>query len=231
MARFLWAVVGVAIMCGAGAYAQPPQGNAASKLERIGGVVEGAGPGVLQVLNAHGTRWMVMPAPTGRISVRGDTTRDMLQKGQSVACEVTLDEAGKPTGPVKAVVFTGGGPAGVAMPGAGEGEGAAAPAAKPAPRGKRPAGTYVVSGPIKLVKGDVITVLAGKQRFEIEVAPDATFTVDTPNVGLAAKGDRVEMEGLYLQAGQLQATFLEVKLANPVVPPPPKGKPRPKAAL
>lgn len=225
MGRFFGLVLTAAAACHV-ASGQVPQ---VKKLEKTDGVVEATGPGMLLFLDSHGTRWTVAPAPNARVSVLGQTTRDMLQKGQSVSCEVTFDDAGKPAESVKEVVFTGGGAAGVTAA-AVNAEGGA-PIARPAPRGKRPAGPYVVAGPITRVVDDVITVMAGKERIEMTVAADATFTVNTPNVALASKGDPLQVEGVYMQPGQLQATFLEVKLANPVVPPPPKGKPRVKAAV
>lgn len=223
MGRFFGAVLTAAVACQV-ASGQLPE---VKKLEKTDGVVEAAGPGVLMFLDSHGSRWTVAPAPNARVSVVGQTTRDMLQKGQAVSCEVTFDDAGKASEPVKEVVFTGGGAGGVTLPG----ENAEAPAAnsKKRPRGKRGAGRYVVSGPITRVVDDVITVMAGKERIEFAVAADATFAVNTPNVALASKGDPVSVEGVYVQAGQLQATWLEIKLANPVVAPPPRGKPRPKA--
>lgn len=223
MGRFFWVVMAGLAMCGA-AEGQPPQLKSFKDEKAF---VAAVGPGVLYVSVEGQGRWTVVPAPNGRIFAIGQTTREMLQKGQSILCEVTLDDAGKASAPVTKVVCTSGGGAGVTMPVA---EGADVPmSGQPAPRGKRPAGTYVVAGPILKIAGDIVTVMAGKERVEIQVAEDATFLVNTPNIGLAALGDQVEMEGLSAQNGQLQATYLKVKLSNPVVPPQ-KGKPRSKVA-
>ena len=92
--------------------------------------------------------------------------------------------------------------------------------------GKRPAGSYLVAGTIKQVEGDVITVIAGREKFDITVPPEAELVVRSTNVGLASPGDRVEVEGKYYQKGQLLVSALKITLSNPVAPPPPKNKAR-----
>lgn len=216
----------VAMACCQAAVGQLPPGM--TKLERIPGTVEATVPGMLEVLDAHGTRWKLVPAPNSYVSVRGQTTRDMVQRGQFVSCEVRFDDDGKPAEPVKNVVFTAGGPGGVMISEPSPQEGGP-PVLKPAPRGKRSAGVYTVAGPIKSIKDDMIAVLAGRERIELELAADATFGLQTTNIGLASRGDRVVIEGVYMQQGQLRTTWLEVILANPLVPPA-AGRPRAKAA-
>ena len=197
--------------------------------ERMGAVVDiGPAPGMLQVrLPKEGaTIWAVMAAPDARVEVTGVASREMLQAGQFVSVGVTIDETGKVTEPVTRVVFPGGGVPGVTTPGLGVGE----PGAKRLP-GKRPAGDYLVSGPIRLVKEDVITVQAGRDKFEISIPDTAELVVNTRDIGLVGRGDTVDVEGKFLQRGQLVATTLSVTLANPVSPPPKKGaRPTKKAA-
>ena len=69
------------------------------------------------------------------------------------------------------------------------------------------------------MKDDVITVQAGKDRFEITVPPATELLVKTTNFMMASQGDKVEVEGQYLQKGELQATALTITLAKPVSPP------------
>jgi len=43
--------------------------------------------------------------------------------------------------------------------------------------------------------------------------------VKTTNYALATPGDQVEVEGLFITKGALQATTLSITLTNPVTPP------------
>jgi hypothetical protein len=187
--------------------------------EKEGDVAE-VGPGVLQLrLPKGGTLWQAIPAPNAVIEVTGQASREMLQPKQFVSCAVVLDELGKVTAPATQVIFPGGGTPGVIAGGLGIAE----PGAKKV-GGKRPAGSYLVAGTIKQIDGDVVTVLAGRERFEITVPEDCELLVKTGNVMLAAPGDDVEVDGKYQQKGQLYVTSLKIKLSNPVAPPPAKNK-------
>jgi hypothetical protein len=184
------------------------------------GTIEAIGPGMLRLKLKGGNSWLVLPAPNAKIAVEGTAAREMLQPGQFVSCAVSLDEFGKAAEPVMQVIFPGGGAPGVVAGGLGIAEAGAKRVA-----GKRPAGTYLVSGTIKQVEDEAVTVQVGRERFELQVPADAALVVKTTNVALAAAGDEVEVEGLYRQPGELQATLLSIRLAKPVAPPP--AKPRP----
>jgi hypothetical protein len=123
--------------------------------------------------------------------------------------------------PATQLVFTDGGAPGVMAGGLGLGD----PGAKRV-SGKRPAGGYLVAGTIKQVEGDVVTIIAGREKFDVTVPAETELMVRSGNVGLAAPEDDVEVEGRYYQKGQLMVTSLKITLANPVVPPPPKNKAR-----
>ena len=221
-------VVAVAFACLIGiadgplALAQPPgQLKSLEKEEQLGQVVE-VGPGMLQLrLPTGGNLWQAMPAPNAKIEVTGKASREMLQPKQFVNCVVSLDEFGKVTEPALQLAFTDGGTPGVMAGGLGIAEAGAKRVA-----GKRPAGSYLVAGTIKQVEGDVITVIAGREKFDITVPPEAELVVRSTNVGLASPGDHVEVEGKYYQKGQLLVSALKITLSNPVVPPPPKNKAR-----
>ena len=201
-----------AFAAGVEALAQPqPQKLAA---EDGIGTVDAIGQGMLRLRLKGGEFWTVVPAPNAQIEVVGTASREMLQPGQFVACSLQIDEFGKAAEPVTQITFPGGGMPGVVAGGLR----IADPGAKRV-GGKRPAGTYLVAGPIKLVKDDVITVQAGKDRFEITVPPATELLVKTTNFMMASQGDKVEVEGQYLQKGELQATALTITLAKPVSPP------------
>jgi hypothetical protein len=169
------------------------------------------------------TIWMVAPAPNVRVDVTGAASREMLQQGQFVSASVSIDENGEASEPVTRLVFPGGGVPGVTTPGIGDQGGKRLP-------GRRPAGMYLVSGPIKQVKDDVITIQAGREKFDVTVPETAELVVSTTDMSLVGRGDAVEVEGRYLRRGELQATSLTVRLANPVSPPPKKGARRPEKA-
>ncbi len=220
LAAFVWIVVGAGA-----ALAQPAGPQRLDRADRVGTVMALA-PGRLQVrLKNTGDLWVVAAAPGATVEVTGTAAREMLMPKQFVECSVELDEFGKVTQPVAKVIFPGGGTPGVT----GNASGPTDPKAKRAP-GKRPAGTYLVSGFIKSVEGDEITVQIGRDRFEIPVAADAELEVATANIAVAAVGDEVELDGEYLQKGQLIASSIKVTLTNPLMPPPAKGKGRRPAA-
>lgn len=214
--------LGLGIAAGPWALGQPPGPlKPLEKENQVGQVVE-VGPGMLQLrLPTGGNLWQAMPAPNATIEVTGKASREMLQPKQFVNCAVTLDEFGKVTEPAMQLAFTDGGPPGVMAGGVGITD----PSSKRVV-GKRPAGSYLVAGTIKQVEGDMVTVMAGRERFEITVPPEADLVVRSTNVALARPGDHVEVEGQYYRQGQLLVSSLKISLANPLAPPPPKNKAR-----
>jgi len=217
--------IGFVVGGGPAVHAQPPaaagQLKSLEKEERIGQLIE-VGPGMLQLrLPKGGTAWQAMPAPNATIEVTGKASREMLQSKQFVNVTVTLDEFGKVTEPALQVAFTDGGAPGVMAGGLGIAEAGAKRVA-----GKRPAGSYLLAGTIKQVEGDVVTIMAGREKFDVTVPAEAELVVRSGNAALASPGDEVEVEGRYYQKGHLLVTSLKIRLANPVVPPPPKNKAR-----
>ena len=203
------------------ALAQPAGPQRLEKADRVGTLMAIA-PGRLQVrLKNTGELWVVAAAPGATVEVIGTAAREMLMPKQFVECSVDLDDFGKVTQPIAKVIFPGGGTPGVV----GNASGIADPKAKRSP-GKRPAGTYLVSGFIKSVDGDEITVQVGRDRFEIPLAADAELEVATSSLAVAGVGDEVELEGEYFQKFQLIASSIKVTLTNPLMPPPAKGKGR-----
>jgi len=206
---------------GGPAGAQQGEAQRLDRGDRVGTVLQLA-PGRIQVrLKNSGETWVVAAAPDATVEVAGTAAREMLQPKQFVQCSVELDEFGKVTQPVAKVTFPGAGTPGVVAGGLG----IADPKAKRAP-GKRPAGTYLVSGAIKSAEEDQITILIGRDRFEIPVAADAELEVITANIALASPGDDIELEGEYYQKGQLLASSIKITLVNPLMPPQPKNKVR-----
>jgi hypothetical protein len=203
-------------------HAQPPGPlKSLEKDDQHGQVIE-VGPGMLRLRLPHGgNEWQAMPAPNAKIEVTGKASREMLQAKQFVNIAITLDEFGKVTEPALQVAFTDGGTPGVMAGGLG-----IADAGAKRFSGKRPAGTYLLAGTIKDVEGDVVTIIAGREKFDVTVPAEAELVVRSANVSLAAPGDHVEAEGQYYQRGKLLVTSLKITLTNPVMPPPPKNKAR-----
>lgn len=185
------------------------------------GKVLGPAPGGMQVqLLNSGEKLIVAPARDATVEVGGTASREMLAPKQFVQVSLDLDDFGKVSQPVDKVTFPGGGTPGVSVAGLGGAE----PKGK-RPTGKRPAGNYLVSGFIKTADEDGFVVQVGRERFEIPLAADAELEVRTANLALAGVGDEVELEGQYVQQGQLLASKIKVTLANPLAPPQ-KGKRR-----
>lgn len=186
------------------------------------GKVMGVAPGRLQVrLTNSGDTWLVQPGPKAVIEVTGTASRQLLAPKQFVQCAVELDATGKVTAPVETITFTGGGTPAVAAAGLD-----VADTQSKRPTAKRPAGSYLVSGVIKTASDETIVVKIGRERFDIPVGAETKLEVRTPNLAVAAVGDDVEVEGDYVQKGQLLASSIKVSLANPLEPPQ-KGKRRP----
>jgi hypothetical protein len=203
-------------------HAQPPGPLKSLEKEDQNGQVIEVGPGMLKLrLPSGGNEWQAMPAPNAKIEVTGKASRDMLQPKQFVNIAITLDEFGKVTEPALQVAFTDGGAPGVMAGGLG-----IADAGAKRFSGKRPAGAYLLAGTIKEVEGDVVTIIAGREKFDVTVPAEAELVVRSANVSLAAPGDHVEAEGQYYQRGKLLVTSLKITLANPVMPPPSKNKAR-----
>jgi hypothetical protein len=202
--------------------AQPPGPLKSLEKEDQNGQVIEVGPGMLKLrLPSGGNEWHAMPAPNAKIEVTGKASREMLQPKQFVNIAITLDEFGKVTEPALQVAFTDGGAPGVMAGGLG-----IADAGAKRFSGKRPAGAYLLAGTIKEVEGDVVTIIAGREKFDVTVPAEAELVVRSANVSLAAPGDHVEAEGQYYQRGKLLVTSLKITLANPVMPPPSKNKAR-----
>ena len=214
--------VGLGLMPKTILHAQPPGPLKSLEKENQNGQVIEVGPGMLRLRLPHGgNEWQAMPAPNAKIEVTGKASREMLQPKQFVNIAITLDEFGKVTEPALQVAFTDGGAPGVMAGGLG-----IADAGAKRFSGKRPAGSYLLAGTIKDVEGDVVTIIAGREKFDVTVPAEAELVVRSANVSLAAPGDQVEAEGQYYQLGKLLVTSLKITLANPVVPPPPKNKAR-----
>jgi hypothetical protein len=213
-----WAVLAAVLAAGLAwpctASAQPRQQPKKLGGEDGKGTVDAVAPGMIRLRLKGGEFWTVVPAPDATVTVVGTAAREMLQPGQFVACSLTLDAFGKVAAPVTQILFPGGGMPGVVAGGLGIPEAGA----KRMP-GRRPAGTYLVSGPIKLVTDDVVTVQAGRDRFEFPVPAETELVVRTTNFGIASSGDQVEVEGLYINKGELQASSLAITLASPLTPP------------
>jgi len=222
-----WATWGMTLAAGQlwAAAVEAQQWQPLPREEQNGVIVEVVGPAMLQVrLPKEGaTIWTVVPAPNIRVEITGAAGREMLEPGQFVTTSVSIDERGTATEPISRLVFPGGGTPGVLAPGVGDQGGKRL-------QGRRAAGTYLVAGTIRKVEGDVVTIQAGKDKFDVTVPETAELVVNTADMSLVRAGDSVDVEGRFIQRGQLQASSLAVRLANPVTPPPKKGQRRPEKA-
>lgn len=192
------------------------------------GVVEAAAPNLVRA-QVNNLIFFIQVGPQSIVKVRGQADPDYLGVGTPVACEVSLDEAGKPTAPVAKVYVMPDEPPGVYLD-----DGNPETPLQPTPR-KRPAGTYRVVGPIRTVlpEGGYL-VVAGSERFTLEFAPDTTPLVDSRNVALATPGAQVKVTGKYQDPGivagqqvpplQAWAEEIEIDLQEPL---PYRGKKRP----
>ena len=178
------------------------------------GTVEMVTPGMLRLRLKAGEFWNVVPAANADIQVVGTASRELLQAGQFVNCDIKIDEFGKVIEPATRVTFTGGGVPSIVAPGLGILE----PGTKRI-SGRRPAGSYLVSGTIKFMNENSMTLQIGSEKFEITVPAEAELLVNTRNVGLSSVGDAVQVRGEYYEKGQLRAPMMKITLAKPVAPP------------
>lgn len=196
-----------------------PEAKRLAKEQREGVVIEkGAGWLVVRLPRESATLWQVVPAADAKIQVVGPASRAMLAPRQFIRVAVTLDDSGKVTAPVDKVTFPGGGTPAVIAPGLGIDGGA-----RRVP-GRRAPGLYTVNGIVREVDGDTVTVVVGKERFVFTVPADAELVVDTPMLAIVDKNDAVEVEGTYVEVGQLLASEIKVTLSKPLTPPDPKAR-------
>jgi hypothetical protein len=226
-------LLAAALLAGALA-AWPPtalgQGQPRGQLQQLDketgtGTVDAVAPGMMRFKLKGNELWTVVLAPAAKVEVVGTAAREMLQAGTFVVCSVQLDEQGKVTDPPARITFPGGGTPGVTAGGLGIAE----PGAKRL-AGRRPAGLYLVAGPIKTATDDSITVQAGRDKIDVPVTAETELLVNTQDCSIVEPGDAVTVEGQYYRRGELQATVLTITRANPLMPPPKKGQRRPAKA-
>lgn len=216
-------LVALVVACGAvtaPAFGQGPGIPQRLKENQRRGVVIDKGPGwlALRLPRENATIWRAVPGPNPRIQVVGTAERSMLAPKQFIRFSATIDSTGKITEPVTKVTFPGGGNPSVIASGLDTGE-------KPQ-GGKRSPGLYVINGIIREVEGTTVALSVGKDRFEFTVPEDAELLVDTPTLAVVGKDDEVEIEGTYVQEGQVLFSDLKVTLAKPLAPPESKVKAR-----
>lgn len=208
---------------------KPPQGPPKQTMS-MDGVLQGVQAGLLQVVSDGGEPWLVkVEAKPENITYQASADPSWLQAGMYVQFQGRFDHRGKAIAPVsqitvitpKADTRLGAFPDG-SLDASGElfGEAKVETSSKPQPE------TYAltVAGRLAGVENGKIRVAAGNAVLDAELADKPTILVELGNYALARRGDKVSVNGWYLQKGQGWANRLLVRAAQPLTGP--KKEPR-----
>jgi hypothetical protein len=199
-------------------------GGAPKQNLSMDGVLQGMQGGLLQVVSDGGEPWLVkVEAKAENITYQASAEPGWLRPGMYVQLEGRFDKRGKATAPVSQMtVFT---PNQETRLGAYPEEGLKATSdlfgdAKPETPSKRQpeAVSLKVAGRLAGVDGGKMRIAAGNAVLEAELAEKPTLLVELNNYALARPGDKVSVNGWYLQQGQAWANRLLVRAAEPLAP-------------
>jgi hypothetical protein len=189
----------------------------------LSGTVVAAQAGMIQVASATGETWYLRTDPQRtKIQVTGTAEPEFLQPGLFVRFTGVLTKRGQcqdPVGELTICTPSKDSPVGV-YPESGMGPAEEKSAKKPA----RPAAgaSSVVVGQIRSVKLGKLVVAAGGTSVKADLADGAKIAVDSADVSLARKGDKIEATGVAFrrpQAGQPGAALVQsvkITLAEPL---------------
>ncbi|HEX5034106.1 MAG TPA: hypothetical protein VFW62_06465 [bacterium] len=77
----------------------------------------------------------------------------------------------------------------------------------------------IVTAAIKLVKGDALTLAAGKKRITARLAQEVVIEVDSKDYTLAPTGSLIEAEGYETKDGSVNAKKVAITVGKPAAPP------------
>lgn len=189
------------------------------------GTLQGLQPGVLLVVNEGGEQWLVKaPARPENIIYQASAHPSWLQPGMYVQFKGTFDQRGQAVKPVaQLTVITPKADTRIgAFPDASIGAGAPDLFGDPKPAASNPKPrqpTTVdlnVTGRLAGFENGKMRVAAGNAVVEAQLTDDASISVELSNYALARVGDKVSVNGWYLQKGQGYATRLLVRAAQPL---------------
>jgi hypothetical protein len=189
------------------------------------GALQGLQPGLMQVVSEGGEPWLVKIEARGEnVSYVATAHRSWLQPGMYVQLKGTFDRRGKAVAPLSQLtVFTpqantqlGAVPEGGASGSANELFGEAKPQGRPKPKAQPDTYNLAVVGRVAGLDDARIRVAAGAAVVEAELADQAVISVEMNNYALARPGDKVSVNGWYLQKGQGIANRLLVRAAQPL---------------
>jgi hypothetical protein len=195
----------------------------------LDGVLQGAQQGLLQVVSDGGEPWLIkVEARPDAILYQAAADPGWLQPGMYVQFKGTFNKHGKSTAPLTEVtVFT---PNETTSLGAFPDRGAEAagdqlfaetrPEPKVKPKPVQPETLSLnIAGRVAGVEQGKIRVAAGDAVVEAELDEKTAVSVDLNNIVLARPGDKISVNGWYVQKGQGLANRLLVRAAQPLTKP------------
>jgi hypothetical protein len=193
----------------------------------LDGVLQGIQQGLLQVVSDGGEPWLIkVEARPDAVIYQASADAGWLQPGMYVQFEGTFNKHGKSTAPISQLtVFTPNESTPIgAFPDRAEAAGGELFAdTRPEPPKARPKQpetlSLKVAGRVAGVEQRKIRVAAGDAVVEAELAEKADIAVDLNNIVLARPGDKVSVNGWYVQKGQGWANRLLVRAAQPLANP------------
>jgi hypothetical protein len=219
-------IAGLLLLFPAAAGAQNPerQGGLERQNLSLDGVLQGFHQGLLQVVSDGGEPWLIrVEARPDAIAYQASAEPGWLQPGMYVQFRGVFNKHGKSTAPISQLrVFTPSDstPLGAFPERAAEAGGELFAETRPEPKAKPKAQPETVSlnvaGRVAGVEQGKIRVAAGDAVVEAELGEKAAISVDLNNLVLARPGDKISVNGWYVQKGQGWGNRLLVRAAQPL---------------
>ncbi|MBW3596982.1 MAG: hypothetical protein KY475_06870 [Planctomycetes bacterium] len=200
---------------------QPADGAPKQNLS-MDGVLQGVQAGLLQVVSEEGEPWLVkVEARPENVTYQASAEPGWLRPGMFVQFKGRFDNRGKAMAPVSQMtVFT---PNAETRLGAYPDESLQATAdlfgdeqAEPVAKPQAETVALNVAGRLAGAEGGKMRIAAGNAVLEAELDEKPTILVELSNIALARQGDKVSVNGWYLQKGQAWANRLLVRAAAPL---------------
>jgi hypothetical protein len=202
-----------------------PSGVPKREQMRVDGTLQGMQGNLLQLVTEGGDQWVVkVEAQPENITYQASAQPDWLQPGMYVQFHATFDQRGRATAPVSQLtVFTPNAdtPLG-AFPESGLNTGTnelfadTKPTQETKPKKPPEVVPLNVAGRLTGLERGKIRVAASNVTLEADLADDATIAVELNNYSLARMGDKISVNGWYVQKGHGLATVVLVRAAQPL---------------
>lgn len=182
-----------------------PRGGPVIEVTRFTGLkgqFVAARPGMIQWTDSNEKPYFVKILPTTYVQVLGEADPDFLRPGLLVRFSGELQGRGTMAEPVQELtIFT-------------PREGYVIGIYNDGDDPTRTDGPKLVAGRLKSIKNGKLIVVAGDQQIKAELAEQPTIKIDINDYSMAATGDEITVSGLGFEQDKIEATGIEIQLAE-----------------